>query len=57
MEEEAVILHGSRTGPEWRSDKDEDLGQNKENHRDAWSSSKEQLGMFAEMQELGAGGI
>lgn len=57
MEEEAIILHGSRSGLEWRRYKDEGLGQKKENHRDAWSSSEEWLGVFAETQELGAGGI
>lgn len=40
-EEEAIVLHSSRTGSEWRSYKDEDLGQSKENYGESWSSSKE----------------
>ena len=51
-----MLRHSSSTGPQWRSNKDEDLGQRKKTQEKPWSSSKEQPGMFAEMQELGACG-
>ena len=57
MQGEAIVLHGSRTGPWCGSDKEEDLDQYKEDHQKPWSSSKEEAGVFAEMQEMGADGM
>lgn len=57
MQGEAIVLHGSRTGPWCGSYKGEDLDQYKENHQKPWSSSKEEAGVSAEMQETGADGM